>query len=72
VLERTLGRETPAQEAGMQNRVKTVKKSTHWWKHGKHKGALVHCINENKALENKKKPPIKMYDSIEKLMKKEK
>lgn len=52
-------------------RIKTRKKSSAFWKHGKHKGALAHSVKVNKEAANKKKPA-EMKESVAELMKGEK
>lgn len=53
-------------------RTKTRQKSSAFWKHGKHKGALTHSINVNKEIEAKKKQPKEMKESVAELMKERK
>ncbi len=53
-------------------KIKTVKKSSHWWKHGKHKGALDFSIKTNKDNEERSKSKQKivhddMKDNIHEL-----
>lgn len=52
-------------------RTKTRQKSSAFWKHGKHKGALTQSIQTNKEIAAKKKP-VDMKESIAELMRGEK
>ena len=49
-------------------KIKTRQKSSAFWKHGKHKGALTQSIQKNKEIATKKKPA-DMKESISELMK---
>jgi len=49
-------------------RIKTRQKSSAFWKHGKHKGALTYSLQVNKQLAGRKKP-VEMKGSISELMK---
>lgn len=55
----------------MHNDSKTVKKSSHWWKHGKHKGTLGIIIQNRRVQKEAKKSKSKMYNSVSELIKTE-
>lgn len=50
-------------------RIKMRQKSSAFWKHGKHKGALVFSLQVNKQIAARQKP-VEMYESMAELMKK--
>lgn len=50
-------------------RTKTRQKSSAFWKHGKHKGALTQSIQVNKEIEAKQKKPKEMKESVAELIK---